>query len=204
MLLFIRMNAVNFDKLMLEQSENCGERNRLLLHCCCAPCSTACFEKLAGKFEITAFFYNPNIEPGEYEKRKAELIRYISYTGVAAIMDCDYEPEVFYSAVKGLENLPEGGERCFACYKLRLEKTARVADENNFDFFATTLTLSPLKNAAKINEIGKSLEKKAKWLYSDFKKRNGYLRSLELSQQFGLYRQNYCGCVFSKRGDIKT
>ena len=119
-------------------------------------------------------------------------------------MDCDYEPEAFYSAVKGLENLPEGGERCFACYKLRLEKTARVADENNFDFFATTLTLSPLKNAAKINEIGKSLEKKAKWLYSDFKKRNGYLRSLELSQQFGLYRQNYCGCVFSKRGDIKT
>ncbi len=192
------MNALSFDALMQKEIENSGGGKRLLLHCCCAPCSSACLERLAPHFKITVFFYNPNIEDGEYEKRKAELMRFIAQTGYADYIDCDHDTSQFFTAVRGLEREKEGGERCKKCFELRLEKTARTADEHGYDYFATTLTLSPLKNAQAINEIGKSCEQKAKWLYSDFKKRGGYQRSIELSKEHSLYRQNFCGCVFSR------
>lgn len=196
------MNARNFDKVMSEQINSIrygGGKKKLLLHCCCAPCSSACLERLAGSFEISVLFYNPNIEDEEYFKRKAELVRFIRETGYAEIIDCDHDTNEFYSAVKGLEKEKEGGARCRVCFKLRLEKTAEIAKQNGFDYFSTTLTLSPLKNATLINEIGESLQtEKVKWLYCDFKKRGGYLRSLELSKKHNLYRQNYCGCVFSR------
>lgn len=193
------MNARNFDKLMCEQIENAGSGKKLLLHCCCAPCSSACLERLFKKFEICALFYNPNIEDAEYLKRKAELIRFLNETGYATILDCDHDTSLFYDAVKGLEREKEGGARCRECFTLRLKKTAETAEAQGFDYFSTTLTLSPLKNAELINEIGESLQtEKVKWLYCDFKKRGGYLRSLELSKEHNLYRQNFCGCVFSK------
>lgn len=191
------MNRPDFDKLMQEQAEqNAGKR--LLLHCCCAPCSSACLERLKDYFKITVLFYNPNIEDGEYERRKEELLRLISTTGWADFIDCDHDESEFYSAVKGFEDAGEGSARCLKCFELRLAKTKEIADKNCYDFFTTTLTVSPLKNARAINEIGARLGGK-KWLYSDFKKRNGYLRSTELSKEYGLYRQNYCGCKFSKR-----
>ncbi len=181
---------------MLSQLESL-EGGKLLLHCCCAPCSTACLERLKDYFKITVLFYNPNIEDAEYEKRKAEMIRLLRETGWAEIIDCDREKEKFYSAIAGAESEPEGGKRCEKCFTLRLAKTAEIADGNGFDYFSTTLTISPLKNARLINEIGESLQRRAKWLYSDFKKRDGYLRSLKLAERYGLYRQDYCGCVFS-------
>lgn len=191
------MNKPDFDKLMQEQAEkNAGKR--LLLHCCCAPCSSACLERLKDYFKITVLFYNPNIEDGEYERRKEELLRLISTTGWADFIDCDHDESEFYSAVKGLEDAGEGSSRCLKCFELRLAKTKEIADKNGYDFFTTTLTVSPLKNAQAINAIGARLGGE-KWLYSDFKKRNGYLRSTELSKEYGLYRQNYCGCKFSKR-----
>ena len=191
------MNRPDFDKLMQEQAEkNAGKR--LLLHCCCAPCSSACLERLKDYFKITVLFYNPNIEDGEYERRKQELWRLIEETGWADFIDCDHDESEFYSAVQGFEDAGERSSRCLKCFELRLEKTKKVADENGYDFFTTTLTVSPLKNALAINEIGARLGGE-KWLYSDFKKRNGYLRSTELSKQYELYRQNYCGCKFSKR-----
>ncbi len=191
------MNKPDYDKLMQNQiEENCGKR--LLLHCCCAPCSSACLERLKDHFKITVLFYNPNIGDGEYARRKAELLRLIDETGWADFIDCDHDEAEYYNAVKGLENLGEGSARCLKCFELRLAKTKQVADENGFDFFTTTLTISPLKNAQAINEIGVRLGGD-KWLYSDFKKRNGYLRSTQLSKEYGLYRQNYCGCKFSKR-----
>ncbi|MDE7454020.1 MAG: epoxyqueuosine reductase QueH [Clostridia bacterium] len=193
------MNARNFDKLMCEEIER-HRGKKLLLHCCCAPCSSACLERLKDDFAITVLFYNPNIESAEYLRRKDELIRLIKTTGWADFIDCDYEGEKFYSAVKGLEKEKEGGKRCEVCFKLRLEKTAEIAKTNGFDLFTTTLTVSPLKNAQLINEIGESLQSgKALWLHSDFKKRNGYLRSCELSKQYNLYRQDFCGCVYSER-----
>lgn len=203
------MNARNFDKLMQRQiSAICGgenaEKPRLLLHCCCAPCSSACLERLKEFFKITVLFYNPNIENGEYERRKAEIIRFITQTGWADFSDCDHNESEFYSAVRGLENCKEGGERCKKCFELRLAKTAELADNGGYDFFTTTLTISPLKDANLINEIGEGLQKKSKWLYSDFKKRNGYLNSTKLSKQYNLYRQNYCGCVFSRREAEKS
>lgn len=177
-----------------------GKRPKLLLHACCAPCSSSCLERLKNAFDITVFFYNPNIEDGEYLKRKAELIRFITLTGWAEIADCDHDVNRFYGAVKGLESCAEGGARCAKCFELRLEETAREAKESGFDYFATTLTLSPLKDARLINATGERLAEKygVKWLPNDFKKSNGYLRSLELSKEYSLYRQNYCGCVFSK------
>ncbi len=196
------MNAKNFDKLMQEQIcgiLNGGKKPRLLLHCCCAPCSSACLERLREFFEITVLFYNPNIESGEYGRRKDELKRLLTETGWADFLDCDHNESEFYSAVKGVEDCAEGGERCEKCFELRLGRTAELADRGGYDYFATTLTISPLKNAETINLIGKNAEKKAKWLYSDFKKRNGYLQSIKLSQKHKLYRQNYCGCVFSRR-----
>ena len=197
----ITMNAVNYNAEMRKIINKFnGEKKKLLLHACCAPCSSACLEKLKDFFEVTVFFYNPNIEDEEYLKRKTELIRFIGETGWANFLDCDHDTAVFYSAVSGYENCKEGGERCALCFKMRLEETAKKAAAGGYDFFATTLTISPLKDANLINSIGASLADKhgVKWLYSDFKKENGYLRSLQLSKEHSLYRQNYCGCVFSQ------
>ena len=191
------MERRNFDSLMQEQIKR-GQGKTLLLHCCCAPCSSACLERLKDYFKITVLFYTPNIEDGEYERRKNELIRFVSETGWADFIDCGHDANEFYSAVKGLENENEGGARCAKCFELRLAKTASVAKERGYDYFTTTLTISPLKNASAINEIGERLGGD-KWLYSDFKKKNGFLRSTELSAKHNLYRQDYCGCVFSKR-----
>lgn len=194
------MNAKNYDVEMKKIITGLqGGKPRLLLHACCAPCSSACLERLYKFFGVTVFFYNPNIEDEEYFKRKAELIRFINETGWADICDCEHDVKTYYSAVKGLENCPEGGERCAECFKLRLERTAVQAKDDGYDYFATTLTLSPLKNAALINRIGYELAGKygVKWLPNDFKKADGYLRSLQLSGEHSLYRQNYCGCVFS-------
>ena len=191
------MNA-NFDKMMEQRILNAGKGKKLLLHCCCAPCSSACLERLKDSFEICVLFYNPNIESEEYVRRKAELIRFIKETGWAQFIDCDHDESRFYNAVKGLENCKEGGKRCEKCFELRLKKTAEVAKELNFDFFTTTLTVSPLKNAVKINEIGERLGGEM-WLPSDFKKKNGYLESVKLSKEYDLYRQDYCGCIFSRR-----
>lgn len=195
------MNAINYNAEMgkIVKSFN-GEKKKLLLHACCAPCSSACLERLKDYFDVTVFFYNPNIEDGEYLKRKAELIRFISETGWAEILDCDHDTGEFYSAVSGLENCKEGGERCAVCFKLRLNQSAQTAAAGGYDYFCTTLTLSPLKDAQLINSIGGELAIRygVKWLYSDFKKENGYLRSLQLSKEHALYRQNYCGCVFSQ------
>ncbi len=182
---------------------------RLLLHCCCAPCSSYVLEYLTKYFIITAFFYNPNItEYDEYEKRKNELKRYIGeveFTNPVNMIDGDYEPQNFFDMAKGKEDIPEGGERCFMCYRMRMERAAEIAKAGGYDYFCTTLSVSPHKNAAKLNEIGGELEKLygVKYLYSDFKKRNGYKRSIELSAQYGLYRQNYCGCVYSRNLSIK-
>ena len=174
----------------------------LLLHSCCAPCSSACLERLKDVFKITVLYYNPNIDDKEeYEKRKAEQIRFLQETGWAEFLDCDHEAEKFAQMAKGLEEEPEKGKRCYACYALRLSKTAEVAKEKGFDFFATTLTLSPHKNADWLNEIGEKEGGRygVKYLFSDFKKQGGYYRSTALSTQYGLYRQDFCGCKYSKR-----
>lgn len=177
----------------------------LLLHACCAPCSSACLEYLNGNFDITVFYYNPNISPKEeFEKRLSEEKRLISEMPLSkeiGVIEGEYNYDDFSETVKGLESVPEGGERCFKCYRIRLEKTAALAKEKGFDYFCTTLSISPLKNSQKINEIGEAVAEKygIKWLPSDFKKKEGYKRSIELSKQYGLYRQNFCGCVFSKK-----
>lgn len=178
---------------------------RLLLHSCCAPCSSYVLEYLSRYFDITVFYYNPNIyPPREYEKRveeQQELIQKLPVIHPIRFLEGTYEPKDFYKAVKGLEQIPEGGERCFACYRLRMEEAARMASEGGFEYFTTTLSISPLKNAEKINEIGEELGRRyqVKHLPSDFKKKNGYKRSVELSGIYGLYRQDYCGCVFSQK-----
>lgn len=182
------------------------EREKILLHSCCAPCSSAVVERLIDRFDVVVFYYNPNIYPEEeYLKRKAEQIRYIkilnenSAEAKVFFLDCDYDSESFYAAVKGLENEREGGARCPVCFKLRLEKTARVAKENGFDFFSTTLTVSPHKNSEVILGIGREISKELniKFLDENFKKKDGYKRSIELSKENNLYRQNYCGCKFA-------
>lgn len=177
---------------------------RLLLHCCCAPCSSYVLEYLSRFFEITCLFYNPNISPAEeYEKRAEELRRLISeqpHKNPVSIIVEKYNPKDFFAAVKGYEHIKEGGERCFRCYRLRLEMAAKYAKEYNFDYFCSTLSISPLKNARKLNDIGEELSEiyKISHLPNDFKKQGGYKRSIELSAEYDLYRQNYCGCVFSK------
>ena len=232
-----RGNRVNYQKELekilsaLEAEEACrGQKKRLLLHACCAPCSSYVLEYLRETFDITVLYYNPNItEREEYEKRCAELKRLAERMNGEAAGNADraarwtdaspdgawasalppgyilveegaYEPLLFFEAAKGLESLPEGGERCFRCYELRLRETARIAAERGFDYFTTTLTISPLKNAEKLNEIGGRMAEEygVAFLPSDFKKKNGYRRSVELSEQYGLYRQDYCGCIFSR------
>ena len=202
------MNRRNYQReleAVIKENESKSRVPRLLLHSCCAPCSSYVLEYLSDYFEITVFYYNPNISPAEeYEKRAAEqqhLIRELPAKHPITLVVGAYEPERFYAVSRGLETVPEGGERCFRCYRLRLEAAAKMAVEGGFDYFATTLTISPLKNAGKLNEIGEELSQiyKVEHLPSDFKKKNGYRRSVELSAEYGLYRQNYCGCVFSKR-----
>lgn len=181
-----------------------GKIPRLLLHSCCAPCSSYVLEYLSEYFEITVFYYNPNIyPPEEYHERAQEQKRFIdSFPAKHPIsyVEGKYDTSRFYEMAKGMEKLPEGGERCFACYKLRMREAAMLAKEGGYDYFTTTLSISPLKNAEKINEIGEELQEEfgVRHLVSDFKKKNGYKRSTELSKEYALYRQNYCGCVFSK------
>ncbi len=212
----VRNYQKELDKLLKDLEKKTAKK--LFLHSCCAPCSSYVLEYLRHYFRVTVFYYNPNIslEP-EYQKRVEEQKKLIEayneqvQEGIPAqgkesgypieIQEGKYEPEKFFETVKGLEECPEGGERCFACYEMRLRKTAQEAAAGNFDYFTTTLSISPLKNAKKLNEIGEMLEKEygVRWLVSDFKKRDGYKRSIELSKEFGLYRQNYCGCVYSLR-----
>lgn len=191
----------NYDLLMQEQIKKIEKGAKLLLHSCCAPCSSTCLERLKEHFQVTVLYYNPNIDEEEYEKRKAEQIRFLKETGWADFLDCDHDSESFEKMAKGLEEEPERGKRCYRCYALRLEKTAQVAKENGFEYFATTLTLSPYKNADWLNEIGEELGGRyaLNYLYTDFKKKGGYYRSTELSREYGLYRQDFCGCRFSKR-----
>lgn len=196
---------------ILEDDKNKGKR--LFLHSCCAPCSSYVLEYLRRFFDITVFYYNPNItEQEEYVKRVAEQKRLIGEfnrqleDGTIAgaypieVIEGDYQRELFFDSVKGLENCKEGGERCFVCYEMRLRETAKRAKELEADYFTTTLTISPLKNAAKLNEIGERLAQEygVPFLPSDFKKKNGYKRSIELSKEYNLYRQDYCGCIYSK------
>ncbi len=187
-----------------------GQRPRLLLHSCCAPCSSYVIEYLSRYFDICLYYYNPNISPeDEYIKRSEELKRLVGSMdteGAVEVKVAPYEPEEFYSMAKGLEHEPEGGARCMGCYELRLRKTAEYmlsveGTEEAYDFFATTLSISPLKNAEALNSIGEAVAREygLRYLVSDFKKKNGYKRSVELSGKYGLYRQDYCGCVFSKR-----
>lgn len=202
------MNQVNYSK----KTESIIENNKrehilpsLLIHACCAPCSSACLEYLNKYFKITVFYYNPNISPkAEFDKRLAEekrLLLSMPFENAVDIIEGEYDYNAFLKISSGLEDCPEGGERCFRCYRLRLEETARLAKEKGFDYFCTTLSISPLKNAQKINEIGYQTAERFKvaWLPSDFKKKEGYKRSIELSKQYDLYRQNFCGCAFSKR-----
>ena len=202
------MNKINYQKELdkvIEVLQRQGREPRLLLHSCCAPCSSYVLEYLSRYFEITVFYYNPNIyPPEEFGKRVEEQKRLIAQLPAEhpiSFLDGPYEPERFYEMARGLEQVPEGGERCFKCYRLRLTETAEMARAGKYDYFTTTLSISPLKNAEKLNEIGGQLAKDygVDYLYSDFKKRNGYKRSTELSKEYGLYRQDYCGCVFSMR-----
>lgn len=207
----------NYQKMLdakLEQFRAEGRVPRLLLHSCCAPCSSYVLEYLSKYFSITVFYYNPNItDPKEYRKRADEVRRLISELPVThpiSFLEGDYEPRVFTEAAKGLEHEPEGGARCERCFRLRLEKTAQTAARMAEDLgeemlFTTTLTISPLKNAELLNSIGQEAADKydgATWLCSDFKKREGFKRSIELSAQYGLYRQDYCGCVYSSSAPV--
>lgn len=201
-------NKKNFQKELEKIIQKNQEEDKvptLLLHSCCAPCSSYCLEYLSNFFKITIFYYNPNItEEEEYKKRVEEQKRFIHELPAKypiSFIEGAYTPEKFYQIAKGYEKVPEGGERCFRCYQLRLEESGRVAKENHFDYFTTTLSISPLKNAEKLNEIGEEISKQfdIPYLYSDFKKKEGYKRSILLSKEYQLYRQDYCGCIYSKR-----
>ncbi len=199
---------VNFSSLteeVIREIENSGRRKSLLLHVCCAPCSSYVLEYLNKYFDITVYFYNPNIDDGsEYRYRADEamrLIREMPTNNPVSYAEGEYEVEKFLEASRGLEDAPEGGARCMRCYELRLESAAAYAKERGFDMFTTTLSISPLKNSRALNLIGERLSEKygVDYLFSDFKKKNGYKRSVELSNEYKLYRQSYCGCSFSKR-----
>ena len=195
------MNKINYDLVMEEKIKSFEERKRLLLHSCCAPCSTACLERLINHFDVTVFYYNPNIDTKEeFTKRANEQRKYCEKIGVGFVLGA-YDKEVFLSSSTGLESEKEGGLRCEKCFDLRLKKTATYAKENGFDLFASTLTVSPLKNSDLINQVGFNVEKEigVEYLPSDFKKKDGYKRSIILSNENQMYRQNYCGCEFSKR-----
>ena len=203
----IPFNQRNFqkelDKFVLKLQEE-KKVPTILLHSCCAPCSSHCIEYLSQYFRVTVFYYNPNISyEEEYRKRVEEEKRFISEFPTkypVEFIEGDYDTSKFYDMAKGLEKCPEGGERCFKCYELRLRETAKLAKEKGFDYFTTTLSISPLKSSLKLNEIGLKLEEEygMKYLLSDFKKKNGYKRSIELSKEYNLYRQNFCGCVYSR------
>ena len=201
------MSKIYYEK-QKEILSNIKSPKKLLLHSCCAPCSSHVITELTPYFDITILYYNPNIYPyEEYQKRKAEqirLIKEISKVNKINIIDCDYDNAIYEEKIKGYELCPERGARCKICFNLRLEKTARLAKEKKYDYFCTTLTVSPYKNSDLINQIGESLSNTyhIKWLYSDFKKNNGYKDSIELSKKYNLYRQNYCGCIYSKKKDI--
>lgn len=193
------MNKRNYNAEMERILIN-TEGKKLLLHSCCAPCSSHCLSVLYGKIRTTVFYFNPNIEEEEYLVRKAEQIRLLKETGWADFLDCDHDQDLFYQTVKGFESFPEGGARCYKCFELRLEETAKKAKELGYDYFTTTLTVSPLKNAEWLNQIGEKFARiyGVSWLPTDFKKKGGYLDSIEKSKQYNLYRQNYCGCKFSR------
>ena len=196
----------NYNNLFKNEVAVFDKKHSILLHSCCAPCSSHVISVLKDYFDITILYYNPNISPiQEYEKRKQEQINFIKQLDCGIkIMDCDYDNDVYEECIKGLENEKEGGARCLKCFRLRLEKTAKLASINNFDYFCTTLTVSPYKNSQVINSIGKELMNiyNVKWLYSDFKKEEGYKHSIVLSKQYNLYRQDYCGCIYSIRNKI--
>ena len=221
------MNRRNYQKELDRTLEGLSGAERVpkqLLHSCCAPCSSYVLEYLAKYFRITVFYYNPNIyPPEEFDMRAAEQERLIAEMNAdierfgaerspeaagypIRFVRGDYHPETYYEAVKGLESEPEGGERCTECSRLRLSEAARQAKEGGFDYFTTTLSISPLKDAERLNRLGEEAGERygVKFLNSDFKKRNGYQRSIELSREHGLYRQNYCGCVFSRTGEPAT
>ena len=197
---------MNFQRLLDEEIELIKDKEvkpKLLLHACCGPCSSYVVEYLSNYFDITIYYYNPNTYPeAEFSRRLDELNKFINnFNNKIKVIEENYNPTEFYNNIKGLEHLGEKSRRCYNCYKLRMNKAAMYAKENNFDYFTTTLSISPYKNANWINEIGSKLENKIgiKYLYSDFKKKDGYKRSLELSKEYGLYRQEYCGCVYSKQ-----
>ena len=201
------MNRINYQKELDKLIDTIVKQRitpTLLLHSCCAPCSSYCLEYLSKYFSITVLYYNPNIFPeSEYFKRVSEQIRFInSLPAVNKIsyIEGAYNPELFYESVHGYENEPEGGERCSICYELRLREAARTANEHGFDYFTTTLSISPLKDSERLNNIGAYLAKEynVQYLFSDFKKKDGYKRSIELSKEYNLYRQNFCGCIYSK------
>lgn len=200
--------AENYQRMLDAELQRITDSQRvptLLLHSCCAPCSSYVLEYLSRYFAITVLYYNPNIAPEEEFFRRAEeqkrLIEEMPHHHPVSLIVGEYMPKQFTAIARGLEDDPEGGERCFACYRLRLEEAAQAAVNGGFDYFTTTLSISPLKNAAKLNAIGKELSGAygVAYLYSDFKKREGYKRSCQLSAEYGLYRQDYCGCVYSKR-----
>lgn len=204
------MNKINYDKLLTEEIEKLnGERKRVLLHSCCAPCSTAVLERLTPYFDVTVFYFNPNItESEEYYLRLDEQKRFLkeAYGDKVPLIEGRYKSKEFFIMVEGYEKEPEGGARCNLCFDSRLKETAIIASQNGFDYFCTTLTVSPHKNAELINTIGENISKEfdVKWLFADFKKENGYKRSIELSKEYDLYRQRYCGCLYSKYAHIKT
>ncbi len=202
------MNKVNYQKVMEEIiQQNCtiNKVPRLLLHSCCAPCSSYCLYLLAEYFSITVFYYNPNIYPeDEYRmrvKEQQEFVRKFPVKHKITFVEGEYDTSRFYESIRGYESLPEGDKRCFICYELRLRQTAEYAKANGYDFFSTTLSISPLKNSSKLNELGLMLQKeyKVNYLCSDFKKKEGYKKSIEISKEYNMYRQYYCGCLFSKR-----
>lgn len=209
------MMVQNYQKILddiIRKDEESGKVKRILLHACCAPCSSYCLEYLSKYYEITVFFYNPNITgKEEYEKRAAQLDRFVKEFNCNNLKEDNkkhkvevllgrYEPDKFFEMAKGHESDLEGGSRCRMCYAMRLEETALQAQKGGFDYFSTTLSISPYKNAVWLNELGRDFSKvySVAYLYSDFKKKNGYKRSIELSAQYDLYRQDYCGCVYSK------
>ena len=195
---------MNYDIKMQEQINSMTKKKNLLLHACCAPCSSAVIERIAQYFNITILYYNPNItDQEEYNKRLNEIKKFIKELNLdnVKVEAGRYDPKEFFTISSRLEQEKERGRRCYKCYELRLRETAKIAEEQGFDYFTTTLSISPYKNSNWLNEIGEQLDKEytTTYLYADFKKKNGYKRSIELSKKYGLYRQDYCGCIYSKK-----